>query len=157
MWSLSKVHQVGELVAAAAVVVSLVFVGLQIRDNTIASEAATFQSVASDDLQLLLNISASPALSRAFDAYMWEPAIDLSDDELLQGQWHLLALLRHFENVYFQYERGMLSEDAWTARDQFLSNTVRSPGFQRLLSSGRYQNFSGPFRDYVAEIRRDRE
>lgn len=42
MWSLDRTHQVGELVAAIAVVISLVFVGIQIRDNTIASEAATY-------------------------------------------------------------------------------------------------------------------
>ena len=39
MWSLDKVHKAGELAAAIAVVISLIFVGLEVRDNTVASEA----------------------------------------------------------------------------------------------------------------------
>ena len=126
MWSLDKVHKVGELTAAAAVIISLIFVGLEIRDNTVASEAATYQSLASDDVHFLLNVSSSPELSRIYEAYMFHEVDNLEENEVLQAQWQLLAQLRFMENVHFQYELGMLSDDAWATRDVLLRNAALS-------------------------------
>ena len=153
MWSLNKVHQVGELVAAIAVVISLIFVGLEVRDNTVASEAATYQSLASDDVQLLLNVSSSPELSRIYEAYMFQESDGLTENEVLQAQWQLLAQLRFMENLYFQYELGMLPEDVWAAREGFLRSTVRGAGFEKLRSRGRDRNVGGAFRDYIEHVR----
>ncbi len=115
MWSLSKMHQAGELVAAIAVVISLIFVGLQIRDNTIASEAATYQASVAYDVEILLNAGVSPETARVFYTSRDDPD-SLNEDELLQGQTLLTATLRHMENLYVQYEAGMLSDEAWANR-----------------------------------------
>ena len=66
MWSLSKMHQAGELIAAIAVVISLIFVGLQIKDNTIATEAATYQDTVAYDIEILLNMGSTPEMARVF-------------------------------------------------------------------------------------------
>ena len=79
MWSLDKVHKMGELIAAAAVIISLIFVGREIRDNTVASEAATYQSLASDDVLFLLNVSSSPELSRIYEVYMFHEVDGLEE------------------------------------------------------------------------------
>ena len=71
----------------------------------------------------------------------------------MQALWHFIAMVRFLENVWFQYEQGMLSEEAWTSRELMLRNVVTGPGFERLLASGRTLNFSGPFWEYVTEIR----
>ncbi len=38
MWNLDKIHKVGELIAAAAVVVSLLFVGYEVQQNKVHEE-----------------------------------------------------------------------------------------------------------------------
>ena len=143
----------GELTAAAAVIISLIFVGLEIRDKTVASEAATYQSLASDDVHFLLNVSSSPELSRIYEAYMFHEVDNLEENEVLQAQWQLVAQLRFMENVHFQYELGMLSDDAWATRDVLLRNAVLSPGFEKLQRRGRHRNISGAFLDYIEQVR----
>ncbi len=153
MWSLSKMHQAGELVAAIAVVISLIFVGLQIRDNTIASEAATYQASVAYDIELLSNVAGNADLARIFYAYAWEPSDNLDGTELLQAQWHFTAVLRHLENLYFQHQSGMLSDESWESRDALIRATIRNPGCEKFLRGHTVQSFSGEFIDYSLQIR----
>ncbi len=73
MWSLSKMHQAGELIAAIAVVISLIFVGLQIKDNTIATEAATYKDTVAYDFEILLNLGSTPVLACFFFTFRDDP------------------------------------------------------------------------------------
>ncbi len=153
MWSLDKIHKVGELAAAVAVVTSLIFVGLQIRDNTIASEAATYQASVAYDIELLSNVAGNADLARIFYAYAWEPSDNLDGTELLQAQWHFTAVLRHLENLYFQHQSGMLSEASWESRSALMRATIQNPGFEKFLRGVTVRSFSGEFIDYAREIR----
>ena len=152
MWSLSKMHQAAELVAAIAVVISLIFVGLQIRDNTVASEAATYQASVAYDVEILLNAGVSPETARVFYTSRDDPD-SLDEDELLQGQTLLTATLRHMENLYVQHEAGMLSDEAWATREPLVRNFVLSPGVNRILSGSNRRFFGGSFLDYADQIR----
>ena len=152
MWSLKKIHQIGELIAAVAVVVSLVFVGLQIRHNTVASEAATHQASVAYDLEILLSAGASPDTSRVYRAYRDDPD-SLDTAELLQGETLFIALFRHNENIYLQRHAGMLSDDVWATRQPFMRRFVQTPGFDRLTAGSKRQNYGGPFIDYAEQIR----
>ena len=48
MWNLDCIHKVGELTAAVAVVISLVFVGIQVRQNTEIQKQLATRSLARD-------------------------------------------------------------------------------------------------------------
>ncbi len=48
LWPLTKIHQIGELVAAVAVILSLPFVGFEIQQNSRRQSQATTQTVVSD-------------------------------------------------------------------------------------------------------------
>ncbi len=152
MWSLSKTHQVGELIAAIAVVISLIFVGVQIRDNTIASKAATYQDTIAYDMELLLHVGSSPDRARVFFTFVNDPD-SLDEDEFLQGRTMLTASVRNFENLYVQHEAGMLSDEAWATREALVRNIILSPGFGKIISGSIGQNFTGTFFDYANQIR----
>ena len=63
---LSDWASIAEIISAVAIVVSLIFVGMQIRDNTVATEAATFQDSVGYDLQLLTVVGSDPESTRLF-------------------------------------------------------------------------------------------
>ena len=48
MWNLDKIHKIGELVAASAVVLSLLFVGFEIQHNNETQKRLTTRSLARD-------------------------------------------------------------------------------------------------------------
>ena len=154
MWSLSKMHQAGELIAAIAVVISLIFVGLQIKDNTIATEAATYQDTVAYDIEILLNMGSTPEMARVFFTFRDNPE-SLIEDEFLQGRTLLSATVRHLENLYLQHEAGMLSDEAWATREPLIRTYVLSPGFDRLMSGSTGQNYGGSFIDYAERIRNE--
>ena len=149
-------HQVGELIAAIAVVISLIFVGIQIRENTIASKAATYQDSVAYDVEILLSVGSSPDMSRIFFTFRDNPSA-LEGDELIQGRTLLTATLRHFENLYLQHEAGMLSDEAWATREMLIRNVALSQGFDVIMSSPIGQNFSGSFLEFTARVRNEPE
>ena len=154
MWSLTKMHQVGELIAAIAVVISLIFVGVQIRENTIASKAATYQDSVAYDMEILLSVGSSPDTSRIFFTFRDDPSA-LDGDEWIQGRTLLTAALRHFENLYLQHDAGMLSDEAWATREALIRNVALSPGFDVIIGGPIGQNFRGSFIEYAARIRNE--
>ena len=60
---------VAEIFGAVAIVVSLVFVGIQIRDNTKATHAATFQDHMGYEIDFVSRVGSDPDLAR-----IWETA-----------------------------------------------------------------------------------
>jgi len=63
MWPLSKIHQVGELIAAVAVVISLIFVGYEVRQNNERQIQATTQTMVSDYASGLLAVANDAELA----------------------------------------------------------------------------------------------
>jgi heme/copper-type cytochrome/quinol oxidase subunit 1 len=57
------VSAIGEIIAAIAVVVSLVYLAVQIRQNTKIVAANTFQSICGASSDITMRIAASPELS----------------------------------------------------------------------------------------------
>jgi hypothetical protein len=154
MWSLDKVHKVGELLAAVAVVISLIFVGLEIRENTVASQAITYQEAIAFDFNFLTNLGSNPDTARVFYTFRDNPDA-LTGNEFLQGQALVSAVVRHLENLYLQNQAGMLSDDGWSSREPFIRGFVQTPGFQRVIEgpSGRF--YGETFVNYAAQLRAD--
>ena len=101
-----------EVGSAAAVLLGLVFVGLELRQNTEAVEAATFQSLTDASSDYLLTIAADPELSRISVLASGTPEL-LSDEDRAR----LFMLDRSYwvrmQNVYSQWQRGTLSNEDW--------------------------------------------
>ena len=61
---LSEFAQMAEIIVAIGVVVSLIFVGIGVRENTATARAASSQSIFDSSRQFLLDIALSEDLSR---------------------------------------------------------------------------------------------
>lgn len=146
---LEKWALVAEIVGAAAIVISLIFVGLEIRGNTQASQAATFQASVAYDIELLLGQGRDADTARAYIAWLNDPD-SISGGERAQAGLLSAATVRHMENLYLQHEAGMLSDEAWSAREQYIRSAVNRPGHRRVLENPR--NWSGPFLEYAREL-----
>ena len=105
------------LLSAAAVVASLVFLGFEIRQNTVAQRAETRQGLADASRDLILTIASDRELSRVWNA-MWRPDRDggrsgphLSLADTMQAEAAMHANLRNLENVYLQAMEGVVDTD----------------------------------------------
>jgi hypothetical protein len=120
---------VAELVGIGAIVLSLIFVGFQIKQSHEIAMAAQYQArldtwvgvlgayIQSDvALRVVGERARSSPLPDGIDQVKWKKWLD--DTPVEEIGYHALSstiLLRTADNIYFQYQSGFLSEEAWLA------------------------------------------
>lgn len=111
-----------ELLSAGAVLVGLVFVGFELRQNTSAVEATTLQSSTDASVDWLLNIASDPELTR-----IWITAPSELDSLTAIERHQLQLLLRsqwfRFQTAYLQWQRGSMDEEDWGIFRGFICHT----------------------------------
>ena len=149
---LSEWAAFAEIIGTVGIVLSLVFVGIQVRDNTRATQAASFQAAAEFDHQLLLTVGSDPDTAAAFSTYIRAPE-SLSGDKDIQGRYLFGAVLRNLENFYIQNHLGTLSPASWETRRNLFDVIAKSPGYAAFLRSSTARTMSGEFVEYMDELR----
>ena len=144
---------IAQIVSAFAIIISLVFVGIQIMGNTKATRASTFHQIASLDIKILLSLGNSNESARLITAFRGNPD-SLSEEEHNHGFYLFAAEVRHVENLFLQNENKMLSKKDWSSRKALVEGMVLSPGFGSLLKSPFRNFFDGSFIEYGVDLRK---
>jgi len=134
----AKLNDWMQVIGIFAVVASLIFVGLQMRqDRQIALSAAT-QARTDTTVQSIGATAANPYYMSAVDK------IARGDIEsLLPSEKHSVflvntAALFNFENVHYQYLNGYVPDERWVGTRQSLKALLKSPfGPRQLYESNR--------------------
>ncbi len=101
--------RVGEALAAVGVIGSLVFVALEVRQNTAAVRGATLQAVSQQSLDLVIIGIENPDVRAAIQTAAAERPLTGEQEGLLR--WFLSAKLRADENRFRQVQLGTLDAD----------------------------------------------
>lgn len=147
METLREFALIAEIISALAIVISLLFVGIQIRANTKATQASTFHEIAALDINILLNFGSSNELSRIITTFRDNPE-SLTDEEQNHEFYLFGAEVRHIENLFLQNENKMLSAKNWKSRKALVDGVVLSAGFGALLKHPFRKFFDGSFIEY---------
>ena len=119
-----------ESIGFLAVVASLVFVGLEIRQNTAVARGQTRQQLAALNQEWLILQSTDSAFNDIFRKVWIEPDSQLTASEIARANWSMRLNLRRLENVYFQFDEGLVDESALDSYGfQVSSALFRSPRF----------------------------
>ncbi|MDX1405477.1 MAG: hypothetical protein R3192_13105 [Woeseiaceae bacterium] len=118
---------ISEIFGTVIVVISLVYVGVQVRQNT-----RTQQVHAAQNFVGIYNTFTSD-LTRPDLATLWYKGIQ-SFHQLQEGeavQFSALAgqLMRVFESAYLQWRAGALEDQLWQASIKSIRDTLAMPGF----------------------------
>ena len=122
-WSTqSTVESIGLL----AVVCSLVFVGLELRQNSVATTAQTNSAVAEGFIEINLAMATSAELARAMTSYEDDPALaSMADQVQILGLWR--ALFHIWSNAHRQHLNDTLDPAIYASVIQEIS-TYAKPG-----------------------------
>lgn len=154
---------VGEIVGAIAVVVTLFYLSIQLRQNTaqvkqsgLATEIASYQDLIGRINDLNAMRIANPDITELIQRGQTDPDA-LSDNERVRyGTW-VLSLLRHGDMAYFLYERGAIDRERAVATLGPLLPALETEGFQRVWervkSGGAFTPGYIEFLDSVREAR----
>jgi hypothetical protein len=136
-----------ELVGLAAIVASLVFVGLELRQSQRIALVAQYQARMDSGRQYFYESMASDYRIKdlAEDIKAWEwPAGLLTEDEKqwlselpssvsAEAAYWAVINLYGFDSYYYQYQSGFLSEEGWLALRSRLRALLRDDPFARYL------------------------
>jgi hypothetical protein len=143
------IRTISEVVGALAVVLSLVYVGVQIRQNTRQVKVATHDGTTRDFRQFTRQMLAS-GLTQVF-ARGLEDHASLSEEQKLEFAFMMYDVFKAFENVHYHYLHGTLGEDAWAGWRRFIASYASAPGAQHYWGV-RKDIFTQDFQRFVEEL-----
>ena len=145
--TLQDLGSLGEFVAAIATLTTLIYLAVQIKQNTRAVRSSAFQQVVDSfsgiSLEIGLNREISDILDRANNDFS-------SLDTLEQRRYWsvLLSLFRRAESVFFHAEQGTLQAETWEGIREFLRSVLQGRGARLFWEENSFA-FNSRFRTFV--------
>ncbi len=143
----SAVSAIAGVFAAIFVALSVVYLGLQIRAGTKATRSQTYYLATAALADMAAVIGSDERVSRIIRTG-WDAPDDLTEDEFTQYSYLMTSFLRRYENVFFQYNAGLVDEDFWRGHRENLLWAYRRPGMQRVWND-RKHSFSISFQEFL--------
>ena len=108
-------REVFEIFGLIGVIGSLIFVGVEVRQNTAEIRGSTHQSVSEQVNELYLTIAEDERLSKLISEMMEDSNLreNLNPADQISLDFVILTGLRRIENIHLQYLDGILSGDAF--------------------------------------------
>jgi hypothetical protein len=144
--SLSNLAALGSFVSGFAVLISLIYLALQVRQTERNQQISIRHSRASRTVELHLAL-ADPAVADAWLHGSGSPQ-ELTRTELSQFIHLCRAHFFHFEDSFYQREEGLLNDDAFETVAAGARLLARSPGLRAAWKIAR-PNFGGRFLDFM--------
>ena len=143
---LSEAANWAEIVSALGLVISLIYVGIQVTDNTSAMRSETASNASTEFIDWYTHMSGDPELMDVWLRGVTEPD-SLDEQESLRFVFLLHIIMLQFQNNYYLVEEGTLDEKMLLAINNTLSTIRGTPGFamywslRRDLFNPEYQAF----------------
>jgi hypothetical protein len=141
------------LIANFGVIVGLVLLVVELRHNTLATQAALYQesmSFARDHVELLLGDE-----NRELAAIVFRGETDpdsLSPNELEKFILFTAWRMSTWETTFLNYDEGLLEERMWKSLDAWYSSLLqRGPGYQKWWEVSKH-GYDPPFQSHVDRV-----
>ena len=143
--TLESVYFVTQIIAALAVVASLLYVGVQLKQNTQAIRAAAVQSMAATVATNATNIASNPQNAALFRRGLTDYA-ELSDIDRAQFVQLMNGIFLSQDSIFWLYREGSFPEELWQRELGGLCAWLGTPGGK---SAWEEAHLSKPFRQHV--------
>jgi hypothetical protein len=131
--TLSELADIGEFLGGLAVVVSLVYLALQIRQNSrqvLANTDSVQAGAVLESTRLNLNfhemMATNPDLVEIWDIGLTNPAA-LSDQQKRRFVWVVSELFVQFDGLYSLTQRGVLPAENWEVSERNMGGFLLNP------------------------------
>ena len=140
-----------EILGILAIIGSLIFVGIEIRQNSLEIRASTHQSVSEQVTKLYLHIAGDERLSKLVSGMMANDEFrnELNATDQLSLDFIVLTGLRRIENIYLQQLDGILSDKAF----ERIGLEYYQTQYARQSWEKHKTNFDSAFIDFFEKLR----
>lgn len=147
--SLDSTARAAEIVGAIGVVVGILFVGFEIRDNTIAQQFSATQLLVSE-----YNVAIAPIMDSEFICAYIQGSRDfnsLSQKNKIRFSILLQPVFRNHEQLYYSDMLGIIDPNVYTGFQGHFAAIMQVPGYQQWWAARRNW-FGTPFQEHVDKI-----
>ena len=149
--SLQDLGNIGEFIGAVGVVASLIYLALQIRQNTKTVRRTAHISAVDAFNNFNSLIAQNPEVARIGRIGMLDPG-KLNEDERVRFERLMSIVITNLENLFFQHRDGLLEAERWEAYEAILRDFVSFPIFPSYWQQAR-RRMSRSFVTYVEDLR----
>jgi hypothetical protein len=146
------IRAVAELAGAVAIVASLAYLALQVRQNTQTLRASIFQGTLIEAVRMRVAAGQDPKMATLLYETARHSYSQLPAHEQKQALHLIVGLCRLYENVHHQHARRMIDDIVWEPWDHEITEFVRTSSFQQLWEEIA-PSFNREFRAYVERAR----
>lgn len=144
--SLSDLAAIASLISGTAVLVSILFLALQVRQANRNQRSLIQQARTDRNVEILLKM-AEPAMSEtlaAADAH----SVELSPARIWSFYGFAAAVFWSYEDTFMQLGAGTLHPDSWRSDVATLKRLCAHPSYRAVWRMAR-DGMSGGYRDYI--------
>jgi hypothetical protein len=146
--------QISEVIASVAVLISLIYLGFQVRDSSRATRTAAINAAAASTQNWYITLGSNPETSKLFFTGMRSPE-ELSEDEQRQFIMLINGAMLGFQNTFLMAQQGTLDVET----QQSITNTIiagkDAPGWP-VFWNERKSFFNPAFQALVEDLMRQK-
>ncbi len=147
---LDQFANIAEISAAVLVIVSLLYVGLQVRQNTLAIKSQTVGSAIQLGQRELLWLGTKE-FAQLFQKSINVPETLTEDDIHQLNAWNIMFLIGR-SNDYQQYKMGTLTEERWKGSEPAVKYALSGEWHRNWVKIGGRHFFEGEFIDWIEDV-----
>ena len=136
--SLDDVGNIGELIGAVGVIITLIYLAVQIRQNTSALKATSHQEATREAADFVAQIAGDGDIARILSkgGKDWNC---LEGDEKLRFSMLLFRVFFNFQNTYNLHQNGGIDEEYWESQLGVMMWFMGMPGVRSWWDVGKIQ------------------
>jgi hypothetical protein len=151
---LSNLGDLGDFIGGVGVIVTLVYLAVQIRRNTQEVRSASLDAVAASHFEFQRSVWADPVLNKLWFDGMG--GVALAEHDGRRFLFMVISLSRLWERAYNKTRGGTLESAAWSGIHEELTSVFSAPGTREYWRRVQ-QMFSHDFVDFAEKAIRDLE
>ncbi len=130
------IGSVGEAAGAIGVIVSLIYLAAQVRQNTRSVRGEMYESIVTAIVDLVEPLAQDARLALVFERALedWESVTESDRSRLV---YLLFSVFKLFENLHYQQTQGTLEPGLWAGWRRLILSYFAMPGVQRWWSMRR--------------------
>ena len=147
--TLDELAALAEIVGALGVVLTLIFLAVELRKNTLATRQQSYANIVARRSSVFDVMSESREMTEIWITGLVGEDFDGVDSTRFTLQ--MINLMSHYQDIYHQYRAGIVEKHVWEAERKMLAANLFQPGFKSWWKESS-QYFMNEFIQEVAEV-----
>jgi hypothetical protein len=144
------VGAISEAIGVIGVIVSLIYLALQVRQSNHATQAATADQITTRFIDFM-NIAAGESLFMNSFREGLPLVKSLSSEDKIKVLGMIQSLLKIIEEIHYQRLKGFIDDEAWAGWSDWFSN-MKSYEVVQFFYQHKNSNYSKGFRSYWEDL-----